>query len=352
MKANNLSNKKYKKVAMFTDIHFGRQNNSEIHNQDCLDYIDWFCENVKSDKDIDCVFFLGDWHEHRSSINGITLHYSFEGAKKLNDLGLPIYFIVGNHDLYYRNSRDVFTTVVFNGLNNFILVDEPIVLKQNKCVLAPYLFENEYEEFFNKYDDFEVFAGHFEFKGFVLTGEHNIKMDGPDPENYKKYKRIFSGHFHKRQKAGNICYIGNTFPADFSDANDLDRGMAIYNFEDDTLKFINWEDCPKYVKVKLSEIVKKPKKFASSKSRIKVLVDKDINIVESNEIKKYFFENYGIREMVLEEQLSFDVELSEEEKEINDMELESVESIIEELLKRIKSDKIDQDKLIKIYKSL
>ena len=59
---------KLKKASMMTDIHFGRKSNSEQHNQDCLDYIDWFCAKVKKDKKIDHVMFLGDWHENRSAL--------------------------------------------------------------------------------------------------------------------------------------------------------------------------------------------------------------------------------------------------------------------------------------------
>lgn len=343
---------KFKKVAMLTDIHFGRKNNDETHNQDCINFIKWFCEQVKNDSDIDCIFFLGDWHEHRSAINGMTLHYSQIGANLLNDIGLPVYFITGNHDLYYRNNRDVYTTVIFEKLSNFILVNEPVVLEKNSCVLAPFLFEHEYDDFFKKYSKYEIFAGHFEFKGFVLTGETNIKEHGPDPEDYKKPKRIFSGHYHKRQSKNNIHYIGNTFPADFSDANDTERGMAIYEFETDTLEYINWPQCPTYIKVKLSDLLKKPKKILKENSRVRVIVDQAITLSENNEIKKAFSEKYNLREISLEESVDTSVELTDIEKEVEDLKLEGVNEIIIELLKRIKSEKIESDKLIEIYRQL
>lgn len=337
---------------MMTDIHFGRQNNSEIHNQDCINFISWFCEQVKADKEIDCIFFLGDWHEHRAAINGMTLHYSQSGANMLNDLNIPIYFVVGNHDCYYRNSRDIYTTVIFEKLSNFILVDEPTVIEENKCVVAPFLFEEEYPEFFNKFQKYEIFAGHFEFKGFVLTGETAIKEHGPDPSDYKKPKRIFSGHYHRRQSKGNVFYIGNTFPADFSDANDTERGMAVYDFRTDDLKFIDWEDCPKYIKTKLSDLLDKPKKILDKNARVKVIVDQAISLTENNELKKVFTEKYNLREIVLEERVNTEVELTDIEQEIEDLKLESVNEIIPELLKRVKSEKIDSNELIKLYRSL
>lgn len=337
---------------MLTDIHLGRKNNDETHNQDCINYINWFCGQVKADSEIDCVFFLGDWHEHRSAINGMTLHYSQMGANLLNDLGLPVFFVTGNHDLYYRNNRDVYTTVIFDKLQNFTLVNEPIVLEENSCVLAPFLFEHEYSEFFTKYSKNAIFAGHFEFKGFVLTGETAIKEHGPDPDDYKKPKRIFSGHYHRRQSKNNIYYIGNTFPADFSDANDTERGMAIYDFEHDDLRYVNWPDCPTYIKTKLSDLLSKPKKILNKNARVKVIVDQAITLSENNEIKKLFAEKYNLREIVLEEQVDTSIQLTEIEQEVEDLKLEGINEIIPELLKRIKSEKIDPEKLLRIYRQL
>ena len=72
-----------------------------------MDYVDWFCAQVRSDPTIDHINFLGDWHENRSAINIATLKASLEGARRLNSLGLPIFFIVGNHDLYNRHNREI-----------------------------------------------------------------------------------------------------------------------------------------------------------------------------------------------------------------------------------------------------
>lgn len=343
--------KKINKVAMFTDIHFGRQNNSETHNTDCINFIRWFCEQVKANPDIDAVFFLGDWHEHRAAINGMTLHYSQMGANMLNDLGIPVYFVVGNHDLYYRNNRDIFTTVIFDKLENFVMVDQPVVVN-DKCVMAPFLFEEEYPTFFKKYSKYEVIAGHFEFQGFVLTGETTIKEHGPDPAEYVKPKRIFSGHYHRRQSKKNVFYIGNAFPADFSDANDENRGMAIYEFDSDDLVYIDWADCPKYIKTKLSDLLKSPKKVLDNNARVKVIVDQDITLTENNELRKLFMERFKLREIVLEEQDNTSVDLTDIEQEVEDMKLEAVSDIVPELLKRVKSQKIDADKLVEIYRKL
>ena len=119
------NNKTLKKGAYFTDIHFGKKANSHLHNQDCLRFVTWFCEQVRNDPTIDYVAFLGDWNENRSALNIATLNYSYQAAKLLNELGLPIFFVIGNHDLYYRHSREIHSVIPFSEFANFVLFEEP-----------------------------------------------------------------------------------------------------------------------------------------------------------------------------------------------------------------------------------
>ncbi len=339
-----------KKIAMFTDIHFGRMNNSDIHNQDCLNYIDWFCNEVKADPEIDAVFFLGDWHEHRNSINGMTLKYSYEGMSKLNALGLPVYIIVGNHDLYFRNSREVFTTNPFESLKNVTLVNETLELKQHNILICPFLFPEEYPGLL-KYNVDYVF-GHFEFKGFVVTGEYRTLEHGPEHDTFSKFKRIFSGHFHRRQTKDNVHYIGNAFPADFGDANDFERGMCIFDVTNNEVNYKNWADCPKYIKCNLSDVVSSPKKYLFKNARLRCMVDVELSLEESSDLKEKLTKKYNLRELTLEEQYTFEEKQGDTDVDLSNMEMESTSNLIKEMIRQMKSDKIDNQKLLRIYEEL
>ena len=96
----------FKKAAVFTDIHFGLKSNSLQHNQDCANFVDWFIEAAKKEGCETC-FFLGDWNHHRASINIHTLQFGLQALEKLNAAFDTVYFIPGNHDLYYRDRRDI-----------------------------------------------------------------------------------------------------------------------------------------------------------------------------------------------------------------------------------------------------
>ena len=343
-----------KKGAIFTDIHWGKKNNSEEHNQDCQNFIDWFCEQVKADPEIDHIWFLGDWHEHRAAINAFTLQRSFHGAKTLNSLGLPVFFLIGNHDLAFRNTRTTYTTEIFEPLENFILLSETKVIKEihGEVLAIPYLREDEYPTLI-EHANVPVAMGHLELKGFRVSGSSNIMEHGPEAGTFfKKQKRVFSGHFHQRQTQGNVHFVGNVMPMDFSDANDTKRGMATYDFVSDKLTYIDWKDCPKYLKLSLSDVLEDPKSHMVKNARVKVEVDTEITFEESNVIRERLQKRYNLREITLDESYSIDVKLSEDEEAIEDLKLETTNEVIEELLRRIKDNSVDTELLLSIYRKL
>lgn len=345
---------KLNKAACFTDIHWGRKNNSETHNQDCLRFVDWFCDQVKKDNEIDHIIFLGDWFEHRASINGLTLDYAYQGATKIKDLGLPVYFIVGNHDLYYRSTREIFSTKVFESLG-FNLIDKPTIVEElgpKGTLICPFLYEEEYPNLI-QYIKIPVWFGHFEFKGFVITGDTKVKEYGPDAKDFKNVTRIFSGHFHKRQQQKNVTYIGNAFPADFSDANDLERGMMIYDYEKDSVNFIDWPHCPSYIKTTLTKLAKDPKNILRKDAIVNCMVDKEITYEQSLKLREQLIKKYNLRDVNLQE--NPEVMASLESTEIDAQELEELDttgSLVESMLGKIEAETIDNEKLIKLYKEL
>lgn len=345
--------KKLTKTAIFTDIHWGKKANSELHNLDCMRYIDWFCQQVKSDPTIDHIAFLGDWNENRSALNISTLNYSYFGAKKINELGLPVYFVVGNHDLYHRNTREIHSVVPFNEFRNFKVIDKVIVEPNigDGVMFAPYLFHEEYPDLM-KHISLPHWMGHFEFKGFEVTG-YGMKMPtGPDPLDFTG-PDIWCGHFHKRQHQNNIHYVGNCFPMDFGDAGDSARGMTVIDHIAGTVNFIDWPDCPLYAKTKLSSLLDQ-KVILPPNARVKCLVDIPITFEESNELRKTFSDQGQLREFVMEES----TELKEAHKgteltiDLSDHKLASINELVLLMLKDIESDHINNDKLVEIYRSL
>ena len=354
MSLQNKIPKTIKKIALFTDIHWGKKNNSKIHNQDCLDYCNWFCSQVRKNPDISHVGFLGDWFESRSSINIETLEMSYQGLKMVNDLNKPVFFIVGNHDLHKRHTRDIHSVNIFNEVPNVQVIDRPTVI--DNILFSPYLFEDEYKKLI-RFNDLWAWFGHFEFRNFVITGYNVLMQHGPDHSLFTGPKKIFSGHFHKRQIKDNIVYIGNTFPMDFGDTSDNERGMAIYDVLEDKVHFENWDECPKYYKTTLSKVVEDDWN-PLPKMKVKCLVDIDINYTDAQEIKTVMLETYNLREFILEENKVAKQELLEGDEvdaEEEFMEFSSIDDLVVNQLDSIAPEKgssIDPKKLVTLYKNL
>lgn len=295
-----LTTSAFGRIASFTDIHFGRKNNSQEHNQDCLDFVKWFCTNVQEAGDITHIIFMGDWFETRSAINTETIEFSYTALKMLNSLNIPIIFIVGNHDLYRRDSRDIHSVNMFNEFDNIIcVVDQPVRINDD-VLFAPFLFEDEFVEYATEINNSKYVYGHFEFKGFIVTGYTVECKHGPDHKNFKSPTTIFSGHFHKRQRKDNICYIGNAFPMDYSDADDDQRGMMFHDHSTNKIEYINWTNCPRYRYCTLSEIAGGSFEFVE-KLRVKCTKDVEIAYTDAQTLKESLCVQYGLRGFSYEE---------------------------------------------------
>lgn len=335
------------KGLLFTDIHFGKKQNSEVHNQQCIDFITFVAENVKP-HGVDHIIFLGDYIDTRNSVNISTLNYAYNGCKLLNEIGIPIYFIIGNHDLYTKHNREVHSAICFNEFKNFTVINEPTIVDEigTGSLLCPFLFHSEYQTL--KTYDVENVYGHFEFNNFVVTGTSVKFVGGPDHTEYTRFKRIFSGHFHKRQITDNVIYIGNTFPMDFSDANTLDRGFAVHDHAKDTVVFVNWANCPKYITANLSDILDGNVEIPAGAS-VRCTADITIDYTEMMVVKNSLTSTYSLNSIVIEEQpVQFFVD---DVEEIEDTKVEGIDDSIIAMLTSIDSPDINNETLIQLYRT-
>lgn len=355
------------KGALFTDIHFGARDSDKVrgivHNEDNDAFIDWMIKNIKKDKEIDGIFFLGDWNQHRTAINLHTLKFAYEGMKKLNDLGLPIYVILGNHDLYKKNDRSIHSLHFFEQFDNVMLIEDPMVLTQknkeyNDVLMVPFLMHGE-ESTLTKYAKVPTWFGHFEFDGYQVSGSGNVMVGGVDPVLFKKPEIIISGHFHKRQTGNqkNIVYMGNPFPTDFGDAGDLNRGYATYDFRvptEDALEFFNWGAAPAYLKTTLSELLSGDIEI-TDRTYVKCVVDTIITYEESAAVQKEFIEEYNPRSFTMEESPELLNILEGDDDNVGKYDgddISTVDEMVIEMLTDVDSEQLDSNVLVNIYNGL
>jgi DNA repair exonuclease SbcCD nuclease subunit len=334
----------FKKVACFTDLHVGAKSNSTVHLQDCEDFIDWFIAEAQA-AGCETAIFLGDWSHNRNSMNLYTLDTSIRCLEKLGAAFDQFFWFPGNHDLFYKDKRDIHSSIFGRHIPGVTVVDGVTTL--DDVTLVPWLVGDEWKTMRNVKSRY-VF-GHFELPKFFM----NAMVQMPDhgelrAEDFVGPEYVFSGHFHKRQQNNNVIYIGNAFPHNFSDTWDDDRGMMMMEWGGQP-EYRNWPDAPKFRTIKLSELIDRKDEIMLSKMYLRVNLDIDISFEEANYIKETFITEYDIREISLVQDKS---NLEGTYEDNPDAKFESIDNIVTEQLVNIDSGQFDKKILLDIYNDL
>ena len=331
----------FKKAACFTDIHYGLKQNSRLHLDDCRRFVEWFIAEAKA-RDCETCIFLGDWHHHRASVNVATMNASIRDLKLLNESFEKVYFILGNHDLYYRDKRELNSIEYARDLSNFVMIDEHFL--QDDVAIIPWLVGKEYKKVAKM--QCKYMFGHFELPYFKM----NAMVEMPDHDGIKAEmlngpEYVFSGHFHKRQYKNNIHYMGNAFPHNYADVGDDERGAMFLEWGGEP-QYVNWTEGPKYRVFTLKQLLDDHQNLLDEYTYSRVKLDVSISYEEANFVREKFAEQYGVRELQL-------IPIKEEEEfQGGEIEFESVDQIVVTQLDTIESNTVDKQTLIDIYNSI
>lgn len=334
----------FKKAAIFTDIHFGLKSNSTLHNEDCLAFVKWATAKAK-EEGCDTCLFLGDWHNNRASLNIVTLSYSLKALEHLNANFERVYFIPGNHDLYYRDKRDIQSVEWAKHLPNVEICND--WFQRDNVVIAPWLCGDDHKRLAKMGG--EYLFGHFELPGYLM----NAMVEMPDHGELQRdqlagFGHVYTGHFHKRQTKKNITYIGNAFPHNYADAGDDARGLTILEWGQSP-KYIAWPDQPTYRVHGLANLIDNAGALLRPNMHVRVNLDIEISYEEATFIKETFIEQYKLREMSLIPNKTSGVD---EDLAPGNVHFESVDQIVLDQLTNIESEFYDNKLLLKIYQNL
>ena len=334
----------FKKAAVFTDIHFGLKSNSKIHNDDCERFIDWYIEQAKA-QGCDVGIFTGDWHHNRSALNLTTMDASLRSLEKLGKAFDKFYFFPGNHDLYYKDKRDIHSVVFGKHVPGVTVITEPQVI--DDVALVPWLVGEEWKQVSKM--KCKYMFGHFELPNFKM----NAMVEMPDhgslnAEHLQGPEYVFSGHFHKRQAKGNVHYLGSPFGHNYADTWDDDRGMMKLEWNG-VPEYIDYPG-PRYRTVPLSRLIDEPEKILNEHTYCRATLDINISYEEASFIKETFSQQYNVREIALIP--SKKEEHAQDWKVIDDIEVENVDQIVYNSLNAVDSEMINKKILVDIYNSL
>tara|TARA_B100001778_G_scaffold263282_1_gene223929 strand:- start:880 stop:1914 length:1035 start_codon:yes stop_codon:yes gene_type:complete len=223
------------KILLITDQHFGVRNDNVYF----IEHYKKFYGNVVipfiEKLGIKEIINLGDTFDKRRSIN----YMSLDEAKKMwfdpiTDLGCHMTSLVGNHDIYYKNTLRINApTELLGEYENFDTVDKPTTLNYDglDILMLPWICEENYDKTLRIITESEapVCMGHLELNGFEAHPGH-VMQTGTDMYVFQKFKKVFSGHYHTKSNMDNCYYLGNPYQLYWSDYG-ARRGFHVFDTE-------------------------------------------------------------------------------------------------------------------------
>lgn len=231
------------KVLVLGDLHLGARGDS----LDFLNYFNKFFEDILFPyievNKISNVILLGDLFDKRKTININTFHLSKESFfDKLSSICKNVYIILGNHDVYFRQSLKVNSpSILLESYKNFKVISEPstITINREKIDMIPWICDENKENIleFIENSSSKICMGHFEFSGFEMD-KGNVFMGGSiDKSLFQKYLVVLSGHFHHKSSDNHIYYLGTPYEITWADYDDL-KGFHVIDLKTKNIEFI------------------------------------------------------------------------------------------------------------------
>ena len=230
------------KIALLTDTHFGcRGDNGTFDNHLKKFYEETFFPTLERES-IHRVVHLGDMFDRRKYINYLTLNncrkYFFDN---LDRLGITMDAIVGNHDVFYKNTNQINSPeLLLKDYTNITVWKDPseVTIDGLEMLFLPWITADNYKQSMELIEKTtaQICMGHLELAGFQMyKGQKND--GGFDAKPFARFDLVCSGHFHHRSSKGNIRYLGNPYELTWADYQDP-RGFHIFDTETRELEFI------------------------------------------------------------------------------------------------------------------
>ena len=337
------------KVAIITDQHFGARKSSKFLHDYFKKFYDELFFPYLEENGIKTVIDMGDTFDNRRSIDLWALEWAKENYyDRLQQMGVTVHTIVGNHTAYYKNTNSVNSVdLLLKQYENVKVYSEvtEVKLDKLKVLFIPWINQENQETTFNliKKTSCKCAMGHLELNGFRAHRGH-VMEDGMDCKVFDKFKLVYSGHYHTRSNNGTVFYLGNPYEMFWNDVNDT-RGFHIFDTE--TLEHtpvnnpykmfhnIYYEDTP-YQTLDTREyenkIVKVIVRKKSDTKKFEKFIDK---LYSSNVAELKVVENFAIQESEEFEAFESEDTLSILNRYIEESEVSLDKSVIQKLIQEV-----------------
>ena len=233
------------KIALLNDTHFGCRNDSPAF----MEYQNRFYDNLffpyLIENNIKTLIHLGDVVDRRKFINHKTA-YNFKHKfwNRLEELGIETHIILGNHDTYYKNTNEINAIQNLNINKDAKIYTNPteVNIGDLDMLFLPWICDENYDDSIHAIDttNSQICMGHLEVKGFEMHKGH-YNDHGLEGNQFKRFERVMSGHFHKKSDDGRIYYLGTQYEMTWSDFG-CPKGFHIFDTANRELEHIRNHD--------------------------------------------------------------------------------------------------------------
>ena len=224
------------KIALLTDTHFGARNDNLNFNDYFYDFYEGVFFPYLQQNNIKHCIHLGDLMDRRKYVSyRILKDFRERFIQPFLHLEIDLHILVGNHDIYFRNTNDVNSLQELLGANykNIHIYPEAqdVDFGGFPILMMPWINPQNEIYSFGMMDESkaDTMVSHLEVVGFEMHGGH-FSESGFDKSQFKKFDTIFSGHYHKKSDDGQIYYLGTPYQMTWSDYN-CPKGFHVFDTE-------------------------------------------------------------------------------------------------------------------------
>lgn len=246
----------YKRCFIVSDTHFGARNSSYEWLDIMKDYFQNFFFPLlrKEGRPGDFVMHCGDVFDSRHSLNLLVMNEAMQIFEEMATI-MPVVIILGNHDIYRKDSNEVNSAKILKWIPNITVLEEPTLMKvaKNKLLLMPWRKSIEEEiKCVSSFDADYLFC-HTDVKGLKFNKFVEVET-GLELKEMDKFKKVYSGHIHYAQTNKNFRMVGCPYQLTRGDMNN-EKGIWIVDFEHDTETYVKNSHSPNFMRVIFEKIL-------------------------------------------------------------------------------------------------
>ncbi len=226
-------------IAVICDTHIGARNDDPNVYQNMKEFFqDTFFPTLK-ERGIENIIHMGDVFDRRKFINTAI----FDKAKK--DIFEPlnkynVHVVLGNHDAVLTSVNFPNSSIFLEEYKNIKYITGPqhIDIDGFKPLIIPWINKENYQETMDtiKKSKAKFAFGHLEISGFEFHAG-SVCKHGISPSIFKKFDKVYSGHFHKKSESGIINYLGSPYQTTWIEFTER-KGFHIFDTETQEMEFI------------------------------------------------------------------------------------------------------------------